>query len=134
MPQLSHCHPDLFALDDPPVPLAEAERIKLLPLVSALLTETLAVIIECTGAHSNAPWGESIGRRVSAHCHLAQSPRAGLFAIASASDRVGQAHIREVIWIRSGLAVAASDRRARAFERGISCQIDVALANISDRF
>jgi hypothetical protein len=46
MPQASHCHPDLFALDDPPVPLAEAERMTLVPLVSVLLKETLAVITE----------------------------------------------------------------------------------------
>jgi hypothetical protein len=44
MPQPSH--PDLFAQDDPPIPLAEAERTKVLPLVSALLTEALAVITE----------------------------------------------------------------------------------------
>jgi hypothetical protein len=44
MPQPSN--PDLFALDDPPIPLAEAERTKLLPLVSALLTETLGVTTE----------------------------------------------------------------------------------------
>jgi hypothetical protein len=46
MPQASHCQPDLFALDDPPVPLAEAERMTLVPLVSVLLKETLAVITE----------------------------------------------------------------------------------------
>jgi hypothetical protein len=46
MPQASHCQPDLFVLDDPPVPLAEAERMTLVPLVSALLKETLAVITE----------------------------------------------------------------------------------------
>ena len=46
MPQASHCQPDLFALDDPPVLLAEAERMTLVPLVSALLKETLAVITE----------------------------------------------------------------------------------------
>ena len=40
------CQPDLFALDDPPVPLAEAERMTLVPLVSMLLKETLAVITE----------------------------------------------------------------------------------------
>jgi hypothetical protein len=45
MPQPNHCHPDLFALDDSLVPLAEAERKKLLPLVSALLAETLAVTL-----------------------------------------------------------------------------------------
>ncbi len=45
MLQPNHCHPDLFALDDPLVPLAEAERKKLLPLVSALLAETLAVTL-----------------------------------------------------------------------------------------
>ena len=36
-PQPSHRQPDLFAPKDPPVPIAAAERTKLLPLVSALL-------------------------------------------------------------------------------------------------
>jgi hypothetical protein len=36
MPQSSHCHPDLFALDEPPL------RTKLLPLVSALEASRLA--------------------------------------------------------------------------------------------
>ena len=40
MPQASHCQPDLFALDDPPVPLAEADRMTLVLLVSALLKES----------------------------------------------------------------------------------------------
>lgn len=36
-------HPDLFApKKDPPVPIAAADRTKLLRLVSALLTEALA--------------------------------------------------------------------------------------------
>jgi hypothetical protein len=39
-PQPNSRHPDLFPLDDPPVPLAATERTKLLPSVSALLTET----------------------------------------------------------------------------------------------
>jgi hypothetical protein len=37
---------DLFAPKDPPVPIAASERRKLLPLVSALLAETLAIIAE----------------------------------------------------------------------------------------
>jgi hypothetical protein len=43
-PQPSHHQSDLFAPKDPPVPMAASERIRLLPLVSALLTETLAVV------------------------------------------------------------------------------------------
>ena len=43
-PQPSHRYPDLFAPKDPPVPMAASERTRLLPLVSALLTETLAVV------------------------------------------------------------------------------------------
>jgi len=43
-PQPSHRQSDLFAPKDPPVPMAASERTKLLPLVSALLTETLAVV------------------------------------------------------------------------------------------
>jgi len=35
---------DLFASKNPPVPMAASERTKLLLLVSALLSETLAVI------------------------------------------------------------------------------------------
>jgi hypothetical protein len=47
VPQSSHCHPDLFDLEELPVPpLTEVERTTLLPLVSALLKETLAVITE----------------------------------------------------------------------------------------
>ena len=39
----SHRHPDLFALEEsPPVPIVVADRTKLLPLVSTLLTEALA--------------------------------------------------------------------------------------------
>jgi hypothetical protein len=45
-PQPSHRQPDLFAPKDPPVPITASERTKLLPLVSALLTETLAIIAE----------------------------------------------------------------------------------------
>lgn len=41
----SHRHPDLFApKEDPPAPIAAADRTKLLPLVSALLTEALAPV------------------------------------------------------------------------------------------
>ena len=43
-PQPSHRQPYLFWPKDPPVPIAAFDRAKLLPLVSALLTETLAVI------------------------------------------------------------------------------------------
>jgi hypothetical protein len=43
-PQPSHRQPDLFWPTDPPVPIAAFDRAKLLPLVSALLSETLAVI------------------------------------------------------------------------------------------
>ena len=43
-PQPSHRQPDLFWPEDPPVPIAAFDRAKLLPLVSALLAETLAVI------------------------------------------------------------------------------------------
>jgi hypothetical protein len=43
-PQPSHRHPDLFASQEPPVPIAASERTKLLALVSALLVETLAVV------------------------------------------------------------------------------------------
>jgi hypothetical protein len=45
-PQPSHRQPDLFAPKEPPVPIAASERTKLLPLVSALLTETLAIVAE----------------------------------------------------------------------------------------
>jgi hypothetical protein len=44
--QPSHRQPDLFSPKDPPVPIAASERMKLLPLVSALLAETLAIIAE----------------------------------------------------------------------------------------
>lgn len=43
-PQSSHRQPDLFSPKDPPVPIAAFDRATLLPLVSALLAETLAVI------------------------------------------------------------------------------------------
>jgi hypothetical protein len=48
MPRLQpgHRQPDLFWPKDPPVPIAAFDRAKLLPLVSALLAETLAVIAE----------------------------------------------------------------------------------------
>ena len=42
-PQPSHRQPDLYPPKDPPVPIAAFDRVKLLPLVSALLAETLAV-------------------------------------------------------------------------------------------
>ena len=45
-PQPSHRQPDLFSPKDPPVPIAGFDQAKLLPLVSALLAETLAVIAE----------------------------------------------------------------------------------------
>ena len=45
-PHPSHCQPDLFSPKDPPVPIAAFDRAELLPLVSALLAETLAVIAE----------------------------------------------------------------------------------------
>ena len=48
-PQPSHRHSDLFAPKDPPVPMAASERTRLLRLVSALLTETLAVIAATEG-------------------------------------------------------------------------------------
>ena len=40
------CHRqfDLFAPKTPPVPIAASERAKLLPLVSALLSEILSVV------------------------------------------------------------------------------------------
>ena len=45
-PQPSYRQPDLFASKDPPVPIAASQRTKLLPLVSALLAETLGIIAE----------------------------------------------------------------------------------------
>ena len=45
-PRPSHRQFDLFAPKAPPVPIAAFDRAKLLPLVSALLAETLAVIAE----------------------------------------------------------------------------------------
>jgi hypothetical protein len=40
-----HRHPDLFAPEEsPPVPIVVADRTKLLPLVSTLLTEALAPV------------------------------------------------------------------------------------------
>ena len=41
--QSCHRQSDLFAPKNPPVPMAESERTKLLPLVSALLSETVGV-------------------------------------------------------------------------------------------
>ncbi|WP_164783585.1 hypothetical protein [Mesorhizobium sp. M5C.F.Cr.IN.023.01.1.1] len=45
MKQRQPCHRqfDLFVPKTPPVPIAASERTKLLPLVSALLSETLSV-------------------------------------------------------------------------------------------
>ena len=45
-PQPGHRQPDLFSPKDPPVSIAAFDRAKLLPLVSALLAEMLAVIAE----------------------------------------------------------------------------------------
>jgi hypothetical protein len=45
-PQPGHRQPDLFSPKGPPVPIAVFDRAKLLPLVSALLTETLVVVAE----------------------------------------------------------------------------------------
>ena len=45
-PQPSHRQPDLFSPKGPSVPMAAFDRVKLLPLVSALLTETLVVVAE----------------------------------------------------------------------------------------
>jgi hypothetical protein len=43
-PQPSRRHPDVFAPEDPPVPIAASERTKLLALVSTLLAEALTVV------------------------------------------------------------------------------------------
>jgi len=43
-PQPSHREPNLFAPKEPPVSIAASERTELLSLVSALLTETLAIV------------------------------------------------------------------------------------------
>ena len=43
-PRSRHHHPDLFAAKEPQSPIAAAVRTKLLPLMSALLIEVLAVI------------------------------------------------------------------------------------------
>jgi hypothetical protein len=42
--QPCHRQSDLFAPEKPPVPMAASERTKLLPLVSALLSETVSVV------------------------------------------------------------------------------------------
>ena len=47
-PQPSHRQSDLFA-PKAPLPMAATERTRLLPLVSALLTETLAVVAVTDG-------------------------------------------------------------------------------------
>ena len=44
-PRQSHRQPDLFASEAPSMPMAASERTKLLPLLSALLKETLAVAV-----------------------------------------------------------------------------------------
>ena len=44
--QRNHRQSDLFAPKGPPVPIPASERRKLLPLVSALLAETLGIIAE----------------------------------------------------------------------------------------
>ncbi len=43
-PQPVRRHPDLFAYQEPQVPIAASERAKLLALVSVLLAETLVAI------------------------------------------------------------------------------------------
>jgi hypothetical protein len=45
-PHSGHRQPDLFSPQDPPVPIAAFDRAKLLPLVSALLAETLVIVAE----------------------------------------------------------------------------------------
>jgi hypothetical protein len=57
-PQSRHHHPDLFALKEPQIPIAAADRTKLLPLISALLIEVLAVI---TAAMKITPEHQSRG-------------------------------------------------------------------------
>ena len=52
-PQPSHRQPDLFAPNDPPVPIAGSERTTLLLLVSILLAETLAVIAKAEASDEN---------------------------------------------------------------------------------
>lgn len=42
--QARHRQSNLFAPKNPPVPMAAAERTKLLPLVSTLLSETRSVV------------------------------------------------------------------------------------------
>ena len=48
-PQPSHRQSDLFAPKAPRMPMAATERTRLLPLVSALLTEMLAVVAVTEG-------------------------------------------------------------------------------------
>ena len=45
-PHSGHRQPDLFSPKDPSVPIAAFERAKLLPLVSALLAETLVIVAD----------------------------------------------------------------------------------------
>lgn len=45
-PRSGHRQPDLFSPQDPPLPIAAFDQAKLLPLVSALLAETLVVVAE----------------------------------------------------------------------------------------
>jgi hypothetical protein len=52
-PQPSYRQPDLFAPNDPPVPIAGSERTTLLLLVSILLAETLAVVAEAEASDEN---------------------------------------------------------------------------------
>ena len=52
-PRPSHRQSDLFAPKAPPVPMAATERTRLLPLVSALLTETLAIVAVTEARHED---------------------------------------------------------------------------------
>ena len=45
-PHSVHRQPDLFSPKDPPVSIAAFDRATLLPLVSALLAETLVIVAE----------------------------------------------------------------------------------------
>ncbi len=52
-PTPRHRQPDLFATDDPPVMLTRAEAARLIPLVSALLMETVAERPATEGDHED---------------------------------------------------------------------------------
>ena len=52
-PQPSHRQPDLFAPNDPSMPIAGSERTTLLLLVSILLAETLAVVAKAEASDEN---------------------------------------------------------------------------------